>query len=146
LTVRGRFILKEFNIMFENNIVGTVHTNITGLYTTFHCICRFPTKGMYRVVAVYGQRSHLLGLCIPENEAFVLHTKIPTKYLNDVTPTFYVISDAQRESVFITEDKFYGCDFLKYLLDAKLENRGARPGIRIRMTNSYYPVGQNHNK
>lgn len=123
--------MKQFSIMFENNIVGIARTNTTGLYTTFHCICRFLADGMYRVVAVYGKRSLVLGLCIPENEAFVLRTKIPTKHLNDATPTFYIISDAQPKSVFITEDELHGCNFLKYLLDAKLENREGRPGILV---------------
>ena len=80
-----------YDIVFENQPMGTAHMERQGLYFCFSCRCRLPGDGMYRIHALCGDRREDLGICVPMDGAFGMDKRLPAKRLGEGSPTFELL-------------------------------------------------------
>ena len=83
----------QYDVLYNNKVVGNVVTKNDGLYVNFTCECKLPIKAIYRLYAIYGDIKMKLGVCMPEGVKYVLSKKLPRAYLLDCMPTFHIESD-----------------------------------------------------
>ena len=123
-----------YDILWQNQSVGTACVETVGLYTKFQCRCSFSNEGMYRVFAQYGSVKADLGICVPEESEYVTCAKIPTKNLNNEIPQFYV-SDGVDENMFFVpvraDEKFCNLD---RLFEARFCVQEGEKGLLIKNT------------
>ena len=82
--------MNRYDILNENTVIGTATVQQCGLFTQFDCACNLEKKELYRIVAVYEDKSVDLGICIVDGGRFVTQAKIPSKRLGIGTPKFYI--------------------------------------------------------
>lgn len=85
----------QYDVLYNNKVVGNVVTKNEGLYVDFACKCDLPLNAIYRLYAIYGDVKMKLGVCMPEGAIHVLSKKLPRVYLLDCVPTFYIESDKE---------------------------------------------------
>lgn len=87
----GVYILNE--IILNGEQIGYAKVEIEGLYYKILCICTFPDQNVYRVVVGDGESVLKLGICVPDDDKFILSTKVPVKYLKGKKMRFWVESN-----------------------------------------------------
>ena len=55
----------------------------SGLYYKFFCKCIPPDSGAYRVILICEETEINLGICVPNNEYFILNKQVPVKYIEE---------------------------------------------------------------
>jgi len=82
-------MLNEYPVFYEKKQVGLAKLFRRGLYYQIRCKCRFLQKQVYRVYVLAKDHSVDLGICVPEEDGFVLNKLIPANRLGDGEYTFY---------------------------------------------------------
>ena len=82
---------ETYEVIYQNESVGTAQLERKGLYCCFSCRCRLPDKGMYRIHVICGETREDLGICIPMDGMFGTEKRIPSKRLGEETPAFELV-------------------------------------------------------
>lgn len=73
--------MKSYEIMYDNNVVGSAVVTTEGLYYKFVCQCVLYEPDMYRVYVADENTTLDLGVCMPTGNQFSLTKRIPQKKL-----------------------------------------------------------------
>lgn len=82
---------ETYDIICEDEAVGTAKMKRQGLYCSFSCRCRLPQEGLYRIHVICGENREDLGICVPLDNGFGMDKKIPSKRLGDGAVTFELV-------------------------------------------------------
>ena len=72
---------ERFDITIGDQVVGQAVAERKGLYYYFSCSCRLSGEVICRIIVSCGEKEESLGVCIPADGGFGLHTRIPVKRL-----------------------------------------------------------------
>jgi hypothetical protein len=72
---------KSLDITLNGQRVGKCQVKVEGLYCVFRCHCKFPTDGVYRIRLRTEKGNIRLGIPVPTDNEYVLHTKLPLRRL-----------------------------------------------------------------
>ena len=79
-----------YKIFMNQMQVGSARVERAGLYLRFFCECKLPDDDVYKIMVYNGNATVKLGICVPDNGKFVLHTRIPAKYIPGKSLSFIV--------------------------------------------------------
>ena len=71
----------ELEVMLGGQAIGKARVDREGLYWVFRCRCRLSGEVVYKLQVRCGDQVAHLGIPVPQNGAFELNTRIPTKKL-----------------------------------------------------------------
>ena len=111
---------------------GKVLVKQQGLYYDFSCRCRLSGDVMYRLQVTCGSVHENLGILVPKDGCFVLHTKIPVKRLGTGDMFFTLLP--KQESVSETFVPIHPEEPFAYISRLKrsfLQYKDGQPGISI---------------
>ena len=137
----GIFMNMTYDVMFCGKTVGNVHLVKQGLYYHLQCSCSMISREIYRLQVQCGQERIRCGILIPENNRFVLETKIPAKklygddlefWLENISSCGNVTSHLKGEFKYIPIYPDEPFTYLTKLKHAYFEKRNAQGGILIR--------------
>ncbi len=103
----------EKEIVYRNRKIGSAKISTEGLYYRFECRCRFREPGIYRLFAFCNEKKAYLGICVPEEDAFGITTKIPVNRLGTGDIEFVAESEEAGKVLPVDQDKpFLGIEKL----------------------------------
>ena len=73
----------NYPILMGGKEIGTVKVTRQGLYYSIDCRCALSGEVICRVTVTCGEKTHSLGIPVPEGGAFVLRTRLPVKQLGE---------------------------------------------------------------
>ena len=119
-----------YALTMQGQHLGKVTMERQGLYWCISCRCRLEKRELCRLVIRCGHREIPLGILVPQDDAFVLRTRIPVKQIGEGEISFLLIPvHTHKECVFvpiIPEEPF---SYLARLKDSFLVIRNGQPGI-----------------
>lgn len=77
-------------ILMDGQTVGTASITRKGLYLHILCRCNFPDKKIRRIRMCVENEVFDLGVCVPEENWFVIHKAIPLKRIGQGEISFHV--------------------------------------------------------
>lgn len=86
---------RSYSVKIGEAPVGKVAVHKEGLYYVFSCRCNLSGEQLYRLVVNRGCIQENLGILVPENDCFVLNTRIAVKRIGEGEMSFRLI--AKRE-------------------------------------------------
>lgn len=122
----------NYQILMGGKEVGTAKVTRQGLYYSFDCRCALSGEVICRVTVTCGEKTHSLGIPVPEGGAFVLRTRLPVKQLGEGQLGFQAQPNHRPVAglfVPISPEEPFG--YLSRLQDAFLEFREGVPGVVI---------------
>ena len=122
----------SYEIKNESRTVGSVEVEKQGLYYHISCRCAPPGGGMQRLILRTKESRTDLGICVPENGAFVVRKRIPCKIVVGENPIFTLEPQNRRQKGrFVVPDPDMPFPELSNLSGAVLERREGKLGILI---------------
>ena len=95
--IRGRCVLRKYDIVHCGRIAGSAEIHTQGLYCCIRCILNLADESIKRVILQNGNKRVQLGVCIPHEGGFVLTKKIPAKQLDLSDDITFFVSTASEE-------------------------------------------------
>lgn len=123
---------RSYPITVNGEHAGKVSVQRSGLYFHFSCRCCLSGDMMYRLFLTCGSVQENLGILVPMDGSFVLHTKLPAKRLGEGEMSFSLIpkQEAQTKNfVPISPEEPFA--YLSRLKESFLVLRNGQPGILI---------------
>lgn len=74
---------KIFSVLLGQTHIGKVTMRRQGLYYHFHCRCRLPENKIYRLLVTCNTIQTNLGIFVPQENSFILDTKVPVKRIGE---------------------------------------------------------------
>ncbi len=119
-----------YEIIGSDIVVGTAQVKKEGLYYRFICNCTPPDKAIYRIYVSDGVNQWDLGICVPEDDGFVLKTRVPAKFFKIDNFSFSLIPVKSNQTLTPVEtDKPF--EELEKLKTARFLVENGQPGIVI---------------
>ena len=129
---------RSFSVTDRGKPVGKVLVQRHGLYYHFSCRCSLSGDIMYRLLVTCGNHQEDLGILVPKEESFVLHTRIPVKRIGEGDMAFTLVTKHEAPSgTFVPicpEEPF---TYLARLKQSFLVQRDGQPGIFIQKVQEY---------
>ena len=121
-----------YNVMLNGCIVGTAIVETEGLYLRFRIRCKPPDSQIYRLVMLCGSQQMDLGVCVPEDDHFVLNKRIQSKLVGEGEPQFFLAVRKNVDStLFIQVDTEKPFGHLDRLPAARFEIRDGACGLAL---------------
>lgn len=123
---------KHFSVTANGRPVGKVLVDRQGLYYRFSCRCRLEGDMIYRLLVTCGSVRENLGILVPEESSFVLHTKLPVKRIGEGELSFTLVprkDDLPGTFVPIRPEEPFA--YISRLKESFLVIRDGQPGICI---------------
>lgn len=122
----------NYQILMGGKEVGTAKVIRQGLYYSFDCRCALSGEVICRVTVTCGEKTHSLGIPVPEGGAFVLRTRLPVKQLGEGQLRFQAQPNHRPVAgLFVPISPEEPFAYLSRLQDAFLEFREGVPGVVI---------------
>ena len=112
--------------------MGKVQVERQGLYYHFSCRCRLEGDIIYRLLVTCGSVRENLGILVPKDGSFVLHTKLPVKRIGEGELSFSLVprkEDLSGNFVPIRPEEPFA--YISRLKESFLIIRDGQPGILI---------------
>lgn len=123
----------SYEIMLNGCMVGTADVETEGLYLKIQARCNPPDMQIYRLILFCDSRKIDLGICVPENNYFVIKKRIRQKLIGEGTPEFLLETTLNSKSTqYIVLDPEKPFDYLDRLQSAYFEKRDATCGVVLR--------------
>ena len=107
-----------YDIFLENKKVGTAFVEKEGLYYCFNCKCSLPPNNIFKINISDGNNITKLGICIPNDDKFILNKRVPIKYLSGDSYIFSVES-VYKDTILLVNSACF--DYLDKLETARLK-------------------------
>ena len=123
----------RYPIQMGGEQIGEAEVRREGLYLCFSCRCRFSGEMICRLVAEADGKRENLGIPVPENGWFCLHSRVPAKRLGNGELTVRAVP--KRGNVagkFVPLSPREPFSYLKELKNAYLEIRNGQVGVVLR--------------
>lgn len=122
--------MKCYNVMLNGCVVGTAATETEGLYQRFRIRCKPPDMQMYRLIVLCGSQRMDLGVCVPEDNLFVMNKRVQSKLLGEGDLQFHLeIWRNDQYTTFVPIDPQKSFDYLDRLPDARFEKKDGVWGL-----------------
>lgn len=82
---------RKYSVTVCGKQAGVVLVRRQGLYFHFNCRCNLSGDIIYRLVVVCGMVQENLGILVPDQDSFVLDTKLPVKRIGEGELSFMLI-------------------------------------------------------
>lgn len=121
-----------FPILFDDRTIGEAQVQKSVLYYKFFCKCIPPDSKAYRVILIYGETEINLGICVPNNEYFILNKQVPVKYIEEGEWSFMLRSVANANDIQVAVHENEPFPLLDQLELAKLVNTDGKIFVYIK--------------
>lgn len=117
-----------YELFVNDNRVGQVTVKREGLYYRF--FCRIPLKmgEKYRLFLCQNGKKFCLGLMVPEQNEFVISTKLPVKQFENTSEARFILMD-KEDSVYSPLDSNKPFANLNELKDGYFAIRNGEPVV-----------------
>ena len=126
-------MIKAYDIVLGNEIVGKANVSEEGLYYHFACDCHLSGGVMYQIKLLSEGKEYNLGICVPIGDHFGVKTKVPIKNIGPNNFTFYIEprhTEIKGKFVPIIADEPFA--YIDKLETAFLDKQNGKQGIWIK--------------
>ena len=88
----------EYPIICNNRVVGIANVERQGLFENVCCQCQGLSDEVHRVYMKFCDKTLLVGVLLPTDNAYALSKRIPTRHLGSGSPQFYTVKKDQTET------------------------------------------------
>ena len=111
----------NYDIVYEQGIIGKAHVEKKGLFYHFSCQCTLPSASIHYVILESGDRQYNLGVCVPEGNKFRAYKRIPVKEFEKNDFRFRLLPKEEKSKIMIEPDSEKPFAYLQDLQDARLD-------------------------
>ena len=136
----------SYDIFRGGEKIGKAEVCREGLYYRFQCVCDLSGEVIYRIEALWGEKKVNLGILIPGEDGFYLHTKIAARKLGQGRPSFHAVPrHPKNEGMWVPISPEEPFTYLHRLKNAVPEIRNGIMGICIKDQEAPIPPGNGQN-
>ena len=126
-------MLQTCEILKDGKPVGEAFVHHEGLYYRIQCICDCSVRPPFRIAVESVECGTDLGLCVPTEHGFGLHTRVPAKRIGSPPLRFTIVPDKEnhKNGPFIPVDPMKPFPYIQKLRNARFTTEHGKAGIVI---------------
>ena len=123
-----------YDILRGPEKIGKAEVCREGLYYRFRCACDLTGEVIYRLTITCGEKTHNLGIPVPEGDCFYLNTRIPVSRFSKEEPVFRAVPrhEELEKEMWVPISPETPFDYITRLENAVMERRNGEVGILIK--------------
>ena len=124
-------MLGTYPILLDKKPIGVATVDIQGLYYKISCFCTNTFRPHCRIAILLSSGKIDLGLCVPTDNGYGLHTRVPIKSIRGQNPEFVLVKPNQKHVLFIPIDERQPFNYLTKLKMARFAVRDGKTGVEL---------------
>lgn len=123
---------ETFDLLYNDQTVGTVCRKREGLYFCFRCQCYLPDEHVYYVALKCENKLYKLGICVPSENGYTMQARVRIKNFAEAPMTFTLLrKDSTADRLFVSIEENQPFAYIDKLYSAYMVFSDGRQGICI---------------